>query len=246
MGFLSPDISLMKAFCVLRRATLVALLLAGPAGAATINAQLEQAARVQLERMAQANALSEPQLDVAVSTPRAAPPCARPPEIEPLDTRQPARLRFVVRCPVEGGWRYEYVVRGRISAMVAVAAAPVAAGEPLSEALVTLDRRDVTLIPDALGAPDAALGQTSRRSLRPGDVLRAGQLASPVLVKRGDPVLMVARRDEVEVSTAGEALDSGARGASVRVRNPSSGQVVRMRVTGAGTVEPVGTARISR
>jgi flagella basal body P-ring formation protein FlgA len=122
----------------------------------------------------------------------------------------------------------------------------VAAGEPLTNATVTLDRRDVTLIPDALGAADAVVGQTSRRSLRPGDVLRAGQLAAPVLVKRGDAVLMVARRDEVEVTTSGEALDSGARGAMVRVRNPSSGQVVRMRVTGAGTVEPVDMARISR
>jgi flagella basal body P-ring formation protein FlgA len=239
----------MKASCVPRRALLVVLLLAGPAGAAapaTLNAQLERAARAQLERMAEANALSEPEFDVAVATPRAAQPCAQPLEIEPVDTRQPARLRFVVRCPVEGGWRYEYVVRGRVSAMVAVAAGPVAAGEPLTNAMVTLDRRDVTLIPDALGAADAAVGQTSRRSLRPGDVLRAGQLAAPVLVKRGDAVLMVARRDGVEVTTSGEALDSGARGAAVRVRNPSSGQVVRMRVTGAGTVEPVDMARISR
>lgn len=225
---------------------MVALLLAGPAGAATLNAQLEQAARAQLERMAEANALSEAQFDVTVATPRAAPPCAQPLEIEPLDTRQVARMRFVVRCPVEGGWRYEYVVRGHVSAMVAVAAAPIPAGEPLTEAMITLERRDVTLIADALGAPDAAVGQTSRRSLRPGDVLRAGQLAAPVLVKRGDAVLMVARRDGVEVSTSGEALDSGARGAAIRVRNPSSGQVVRMRVTGAGTVEPFDMARISR
>jgi flagella basal body P-ring formation protein FlgA len=38
---------------------------------------------------------------------------------------------------------------------------------------------------------------------------------------------------------AGEALDAGAQGAVVRVRNTASGQVVRMRVAGAGTVEPV-------
>jgi flagella basal body P-ring formation protein FlgA len=50
---------------------------------------------------------------------------------------------------------------------------------------------------------------------------------------------MLARRDGIEVSTSGEALDAGSRGAIVRVRNSGSGQVVRMRVTGAGTVEPV-------
>jgi hypothetical protein len=52
---------------------------------------------------------------------------------------------------------------------------------------------------------------------------------------------MIARREGIEVSTAGEALDAGARGAMVRVRNAGSGQVVRMRVAGPGTVEPVDT-----
>ena len=69
--------------------------------------------------------------------------------------------------------------------------------------------------------------------------MRAGQLSSPVLVKRGDAVLMLARREGIEVSMAGEALDAGARGAMVRVRNAGSGQVVRMRVAGQGTVEPI-------
>jgi flagella basal body P-ring formation protein FlgA len=78
--------------------------------------------------------------------------------------------------------------------------------------------------------------------LRPGDILRSGQLSSPVLVKRGDAVLMIARREGIEVSTAGEALDAGARGALVRVRNAGSGQIVRMRVAGPGAVEPVDSA----
>jgi flagella basal body P-ring formation protein FlgA len=51
--------------------------------------------------------------------------------------------------------------------------------------------------------------------------------------------MMVARREGIEVTTAGEALDAGGRGAMVRVRNAGSGQIVRMRVTGPGTVEPI-------
>jgi len=69
--------------------------------------------------------------------------------------------------------------------------------------------------------------------------LRSGQLSSPVVVKRGDAVTMVARRDGIEVSVAGEALDAGAAGTVIRVRNAGSGQVMRMRVAGPGTVEPV-------
>jgi flagella basal body P-ring formation protein FlgA len=38
---------------------------------------------------------------------------------------------------------------------------------------------------------------------------------------------------------AGEALDNGTRGAVVRVRNASSGSVIRARVRDMGVVEPV-------
>ncbi|VXB34624.1 flagellar basal body P-ring formation chaperone FlgA [Massilia sp. 9I] len=191
--------------------------------------------------------MSDPQVELTVLSARPAPPCNAPVEIEALDTRQYARMRFVARCPDPGGWRHDFVVRARVSAVVAVTSAPLRAGEVLGDEHITLERRDVTIMNDAIGTPADALGQTSRRSLRAGEVLRSSQLSSPVMVKRGDQVLMVARHEGIEVSMAGEALDAGARGAVVRVRNVGSGQVVRMRVAGAGTVEPVETpAGISR
>jgi len=201
--------------------------------------QIEQAARAELDRQMAASGLTEPQAEVTVVTTRAAPACGRDVAIEALDTRSPQRMRFLARCSDVPGWRYEYVVRARLTAMVAIAAAPVVAGEALTNGQVTIERRDISNIADPITIPEDAVGQMSRRMLRPGDILRSGQLSSPVMVKRGDAVTMIARRDGIEVSTAGEALDAGARGAMVRVRNANSGQVVRMRVAGPGTVEPV-------
>lgn len=229
-----------------RTATIITVLycVSATIGAAeTLSAQLEQAARAQLDRQAAAAGLVEPRFEVALVTTRPAPPCARPVAIEPLETRLAARMRFVVRCPDAGGWRYEYVLRATVTALVAVAAVPVAANQPLTDDAVTLERRDVSSIADPVTTAAAAVGQSSRRTLRAGEVLRAGQLAAPVLVRRGDQVVMVAHQQQVEVSTSGEALDAGSRGAIVRVRNGASGQVVRMRVTGAGTVEPVEVIR---
>ncbi|MCC2954311.1 flagellar basal body P-ring formation chaperone FlgA [Massilia sp. IC2-477] len=185
--------------------------------------------------------MSDPQVELTVVSTRPAPACRAEVQVEPVDTRQFARMRFIARCPDPGGWRHDFVVRARVSAVVAVTAAPIKAGEVLADEHLTLERRDVTIMNDAIGSPQDALGQTSRRSLRAGEVLRSSQLASPQMVKRGDQVLMVARYEGIEVSMAGEALDAGARGAVVRVRNSASGQVVRMRVAGAGTVEPVET-----
>jgi flagella basal body P-ring formation protein FlgA len=216
------------------------------AAEASITTRLEQAAREQLARQAETAGLAEAQFTVNVATPRAAPPCARPVNIEAVDTRTPARMRFAVLCPGTGGWRYEYVLRGAVSALVAVTAAPVAAGQMLAPDNVTLERRDVSTVTDSISSLETASGQAARRSLRAGELLRQAQLSAPLLVKRGEAVLMVARHEHAEISTSGEALDAGAAGALVRVRNLANGRVVRMRVTGAGTVEPVEIAGASR
>jgi flagella basal body P-ring formation protein FlgA len=232
----------MIAFCKATLVTTTLVLVSGLSIASqqSLSIQIEQAARAELERQMAASGLTEPQVEVAVVTTRAAPPCTQNVAIEALDTRSPLRMRFLARCNDVPGWRYEYVVRARLTAMVAVAAAPVAANEALTDVQVTIERRDISNIADPITTPEDAVGQMSRRMLRPGDILRGGQLSSPVMVKRGDAVTMIARRDGIEVSTAGEALDAGARGAMVRVKNANSGQVVRMRVAGPGLVEPVG------
>jgi len=214
-----------------------------------IPSAIEQAAREQIDKQLLASSLSEPQVELSVVSARPAPACAVPVEVEAVDTRQYARMRFAARCPASGstpGWRHDFVVRARVSAMVAVTAAPVLPNQPIGDEQVTLERRDVTNIGDAIGAPELAVGQASRRSLRAGEILRAGFLSAPLVVKRGDQVAMVARIDGIEVSMAGEALDAGARGAVVRVRNAASGQVVRMRVAGAGTVEPLDLPSVNR
>lgn len=224
----------------IRCASLLLLLIAGAAQAAApgVAGTLEAAARAQLERQAEASGLAEPEFAITVVNPRAAPPCRQPLSVEPVDTRSAARMRFAVQCSDVPGWRYEYIVRAKVSAKVAVTAGPVAAGQLLSDDDLVLERRDISSLSDTIGAA-AAVGQAARRSLRAGEVLRQSQLAAPILIKRGEPVVMLARVEAIEVSTAGEALDSGAQGALVRVRNVANGRVVRMRVTGAGTVEPV-------
>jgi len=229
----------------LRCACLLMLLVAGAAQAAapTLAGTLETAARAQLERQAEASGLDEPEFTISLVNPRAAPACRQALTVEPVDTRSSGRMRFAVQCRDVPGWRYEYIVRAKISAKVAVTAGPVAAGQLLADEDIVYERRDISALSDTIGA-QAAVGQASKRSLRAGEVLRQSQLTAPILVKRGDPVVMLARIEAIEVSTAGEALDSGALGAVVRVRNVANGRVVRMRVTATGTVEPAEKAVI--
>lgn len=228
-----------------RMAAMLTVAAAGQAFAAApaeVTAQLQQAARQELARRADSAGLVEPRFDVALvrsSSPLAG--CGAPVTIEPVDTRQPARMRFTAVCAGPEGWRHEFVVRAAVTALVLVSAGEVPAAHPLEAADVRLERRDVSAVDDAIGTPQAALGLAPKRQLRAGELLRSSQLAAPLLVKRGDAVRIVVRREQVEVTMSGEAMDAGARDAAVRVRT-ANGNVLHMRVTGAGTVEPIDLA----
>lgn len=226
------------------RAVFVAVLgslLAGAALAATpqdIGAQVEAAALRQLEQQADAAEWLEPRFDVNMVTDlRSVEPCPGRVEIEATDTRRPSRMRFRVVCADH--WRHSFVVRADVSARVVVATTEVAAHRPLEAEDLVLERRSISAAPDALGDVDAAVGMASRRPVRRGDVVRRSLLRAPTLVHRGDAVRIVAQRERIMVTTAGEALEAGARGEVVRVRNTGSGKVIRARVTDAGEVEPM-------
>ena len=204
-----------------------------------IFSRVEQLAREQLAQQAGKAGLLEPQFQVAVvKSTRPVPACAAPVSLETADSRSAQRMRFVAVCPGSNGWRYEMLARGSITAQVAVTSAPVTANTPLQAGDMALARRDVTMVPDSISSLPGAIGLSSRRSLRAGEVLRQGQLAAPMLIKRGSAVNIVARKEQVEVSMAGEALDPGALGEVIRVRNATSGTVIRARVVDAGVVEP--------
>ena len=125
--------------------------------------QIEQAARAQLERQAAKDGLVEPRFELVVVANRPPPPCAQPVAVEALDTRQPARMRFLAHCPDAGGWRYEYMVRSKVAALVAVSAGTLPANATLTADAVALERRDISNVADPISNPQAAARTNSRR-----------------------------------------------------------------------------------
>lgn len=202
-----------------------------------IVAQVEQVAKEHLSRSAETAGWRDAKFDVAAVINRVIPPCKGKVAVEAADVRQPTRMRLIAECTGAEGWKYDFIVRAKVMATVAVMAADVPAGKPVQAADVAFERRDITMVPDSVGDDAALLGMSARRSLRNGELLRQSMLVEAQLIKRGDPVRIVAKREQIEVSMAGEALDPGARGTVIRVKNVS-GTVIRARITGSGTVEP--------
>jgi flagellar basal body P-ring formation protein FlgA len=209
------------------------------AAAAAAAARVEAAARQFLSEQATLRGLQEPLFEINVATATGpAPPCATRPSAEALETRYLNRMRFALTCPGRDGWQRLWTVRAEVSAVVLVAAAAVPAQKPLAESDVVQERRRLPDLSEVLGVPDDAIGQVALRPLRAGQLLTPRLLAQPQLVRRGANVDIVARNGPVEVRAPGEALEAGRRGDVVRVRNTSTGRVIRARIVDAALVEP--------
>lgn len=190
------------------------------------------------EQIAQAG-LSEARITLQLIGPKQPlPACRESPQISATDTRQNSRMRFVAQCAADN-WREEFIVRAEVSAQVLVAATPLKAGEPIAEQALSLERRSLVNLAEALSDPAAVSGQSSKRALRAGQMLERRLLIATLLVRKGATVQIVAHKEGITASGVGQALEAGRRDEIIGVRNLSSGRLLRARVTGADEVEPL-------
>ena len=206
------------------------------------DARIEQAARAALLEQLRAAGLKDALIQLTVLTgnhQQSISPCSGKLEVETLDTRSSARMRFAAVCTYPA-WRVERVVRASVSAMVVTATGAINAQQPIGADDVVVQRHDVSLTPDAVSDPAEVIGKASQRALHGGDVVSRRWLVEPVLVQRGSIVTIVAHQDGLTAQVAGEVMEQGRRNDVVHVRNTASGKIILARVLSQQTVEPTG------
>ena len=214
-------------------------LAAQAATGATISEQIEKHAREALVEQAARLGLTDAEFELTVLPPSAgAQSCTRAVEIETLDLLHPSRMRFRVHCAAPL-WSTEYIVRGSVSARVAVAAVTIEANRPIAAEDIRLERRTLSSLDRALSDRGAVVGKASRRSLRVGSLVERSALVEAVLIRRGASINIIARSEGIVATMPGIALASGRRGEVIAVRNSSSGKQIRCRVIGVDEVEAV-------
>lgn len=110
-------------------------------------------------------------------------------------------------------------------------------GEAIAAADITIERRPKEAAPaDAQVGQASLAGQVAQRSLSAGAVLRAGDLAPPDLVSRGEAVTIVFDSPGLNLSLRGQANENGRLGAMITVTNPVSKKILSATVIGAGRV----------
>lgn len=80
------------------------------------------------------------------------------------------------------------------------------------------------------------VGMAARHPLRPGVAIRKGDIRPPILVRRGELVTMEIRTPYILITVRGRALDSGARGETIRLRNTQSKKTLEAKIVGPGRV----------
>lgn len=182
------------------------------------------------------------QVKIKVSTPdprlRLA-KCATPPQASLPGSRffgNRVSVRLACAGPVP--WIIYLPAQVHVFRRVLVATRALGRGDLVGRHAVRWQRYDVSLL--GYGYIEHITDITGRRLLRPissGAVLSPGMFAIRLLVHRGDHVSILAEVGRVRVRTHGTALDNGAAGARVKVRNSNSGRIIQGLVVSADTVQ---------
>ena len=92
---------------------------------------------------------------------------------------------------------------------------------------------------NAVDTPDAMRSMLTKRRLHAGEVVSLDSLYAPLLIRRGDTVVVLARAGGITISATMKAEASGKYGDTILLKHLNGSGTTTARVTGPGTVEAV-------
>lgn len=151
-----------------------------------------------------------------------------------------SRLHLDVRCDEGQGWDMAVTVKPDIYLPVVVAKQGLERGHVISPADVAIKKLNISNTRgNYITNPDEVMGLTVKRRVRDLQPIALNQLDSPVLVERGQRVMMIAEQGGVQAQSVGEAMKKGRKGEMIKVKNESSERVVSAIVADSGVVRMV-------
>lgn len=161
----------------------------------------------------------------------------------PLEAFQPqggktlGNITVGVRCSGSNSWSLYVPVKVSIYDRVVAAARPLSRGDVIGDGDVKLVERDLAQLHSGYYSdPAEVAGMEVTRTIATDAALSNHLVKEPLQVRRGQRVVLVAESGGLEVRMSGEALDDGATGARIKVRNLSSKRIVDGTVLSATVV----------
>jgi flagella basal body P-ring formation protein FlgA len=140
-------------------------------------------------------------------------------------------------------------LNGRFTAMIEVPvlsrrvfSGDVIRAQDLTVARIESHRLRQNVVQDA----KQLIGQSARRVLRAGKPIAQHEIEAPNVIHKGDLISLRYSTANIDIQTIAEALQDGAFGKSISVRNTDSGQVLRATVASEGIADIQNHMRLSR
>ncbi|GHD60949.1 hypothetical protein GCM10017083_47660 [Thalassobaculum fulvum] len=151
----------------------------------------------------------------------------------------PRSRRFDASVALAGAEAKSVVVNGRVAAMVSVPVLRNHAmpGDVITENDVRWSRVEARRAgPNTVSQLADLVGRTPRRPITAGQTVRLSDLRPNYVIGKGDLVTVVLKAGTMTLTARAEALEKGAVGDVIRVRNNHSRKVLETRVIAADTV----------
>jgi flagella basal body P-ring formation protein FlgA len=147
--------------------------------------------------------------------------------------------RFIYQVLVNGKVVKKVWIPVRIDRLerVVVAAVLIPKGTKITPTMVKLASVPSRKAYNAFHSVKEVVGSIARTDILSGKIIRPTMLKPNFLVKRNMPVKVVYNSGPIHIELLGVALDNGVKGHIIRVKNISTGKVLRCRVVGEGLVE---------
>jgi flagella basal body P-ring formation protein FlgA len=146
-------------------------------------------------------------------------------------------MRFEILAGKESSGKWHTVVRARLHREVLVAQTPLRRGQAVRVSDFALEKRDALQFRDALSElPSDTSGLDLTENLLPGTPLTARSIQARPVIRRGELVEALFVDGAMTISLKVEALENGAPGQTVRVRNIGSRKEIRGKVRDEQTI----------
>jgi flagella basal body P-ring formation protein FlgA len=121
---------------------------------------------------------------------------------------------------------------------VVVSDLPLARGTHLSSSDLRLEIMDVSRLHSGYFREISDLsGHVARRSIKSGQVMSPALVDPARMINRGERVVITAESPGLSIRSTGEAMQDGAYGELIRVKNTSSDKIVEGRITAPGQIK---------
>ena len=167
--------------------------------------------------------------------------CAPGLDIKPESELPLGRENIAVSClQDQGGWKIYVPITVSYFLPVVTLKTTVARNTRLTEAMLDMVDMDIGELHRGYYTDiNEVLGQRAVRHLLPGTILNNKIIEAPVLVERGDIVVILASNNVIQVRMTGIALSDGRKGKQIRVRNEKSDKIIRAEVVAEGVVQVI-------